>query len=190
MKSILALLALVFLPQVAQAQAINAQGIAQALTRQAGLEGRVLWIDATANLDRLSTRQGVAAVLERCRMARINTVVVEVKPLSGLVLYRSRIAPRLTEWLGLYFEYARQQDRALGKDKTATGTTGIGTWARMTRGAKASRQCWISKRSANQIQKAERGMTEATRSWAESTATSFVRAISEPSTSSVSAGPA
>src|SRR5947208_11277000 len=101
MKSILPLLALVLVPRAAaQAQAINAQGIAQALTRQAGLEGRVLWIDATANLDRLSTRPGVAAVLERCRSARINTVVVEVKPLSGLVLYRSRIAPRLTEWHG------------------------------------------------------------------------------------------
>jgi uncharacterized lipoprotein YddW (UPF0748 family) len=101
MKFFLLLLALVFVPRSAvQAQAINAQGIAQALTRQAGLEGRVLWIDAAANLDRLSSRQGVAAVLDRCRSARINTVVVEVKPLSGLVLYRSRIAPRLTEWRG------------------------------------------------------------------------------------------
>src|SRR5437763_15017011 len=100
-KSILPLLALVVIPQAAaRAQAINAQGIAQALTRQAGLEGRVLWMDATANLDRLSSRQGVAAVLDRCRTARINTVVVEVKPLSGLVLYRSRIAPRLAEWRG------------------------------------------------------------------------------------------
>src|SRR5437763_13739043 len=100
-KSILPLLALVVIPQAAaRAQAINAQGIAQALTRQAGLEGRVLWMDATANLDRLSSRQGVAAVLDRCRTARINTVVVEVKPLSGLVLYHSRIAPRLTEWRG------------------------------------------------------------------------------------------
>src|SRR5204862_7213179 len=82
------------------AQAVNAQGVAQALTRQAGLEGRVLWIDATANLDRLRSRQAVAAVLDRCRTARINTVVVEVKPLSGQVLYHSRIAPRLTEWRG------------------------------------------------------------------------------------------
>jgi uncharacterized lipoprotein YddW (UPF0748 family) len=84
----------------ARAQAINAQGVAQALARQAGLEGRVLWIDATSNLERLSSRAGVQAVLDRCRAARLNTVVVEVKPLSGQVLYRSKIAPRLTEWRG------------------------------------------------------------------------------------------
>jgi uncharacterized lipoprotein YddW (UPF0748 family) len=87
-------------PTAARAQSLNFQGVAQALTRQAGLEGRVLWIDGTANLDRLNSRQAVAGVLERCRAARLNTVVVEVKPLSGQVLYQSRIAPHLTEWRG------------------------------------------------------------------------------------------
>src|SRR5947207_12718956 len=87
-------------PAGAYAQAVNFQGVAQALTRQAGLEGRVLWIDGTANLDRLNSRQAVASVMERCRAAHLNTVVVEVKPISGQVLYRSRIAPRLTEWRG------------------------------------------------------------------------------------------
>src|SRR5712692_9785914 len=101
MKRILPLLALILgVRSVARAQAVNTQGVAQALTRQAGLEGRVLWIDATANLDRLTSRAAVAAVLDRCRAARLNTVVVEVKPLCGQVLYHSRIAPRLTEWRG------------------------------------------------------------------------------------------
>lgn len=101
MKRIFPLLALILLARSpAAAQAVNAQGVAQALARQAGLEGRVLWIDATANLDRLFNRPAIAAVLDRCRSAHVNTVVVEVKPLSGLVLYRSRIAPRLTEWRG------------------------------------------------------------------------------------------
>ncbi len=100
MKQILVLLALLLFRSPARAQGVNAQGVAQALSRQAGLEGRVLWIDATANLERLSNRAAVQAVLDRCRTAKINTVVVEVKPLSGQVLYRSRIAPRLTEWRG------------------------------------------------------------------------------------------
>src|SRR5690349_4683508 len=52
-------------------------GVAQAVVRRAGLEGRVLWLDGTANLERLSTRQGVAAVLDRCLRARINTIVVD-----------------------------------------------------------------------------------------------------------------
>lgn len=72
-----------------------------AITRQANLEGRVLWMDATANLQRLSTREGVSAVFDRCKQANINTVVVDVKPLSGHVLFRSKIAPRLKEWKGV-----------------------------------------------------------------------------------------
>jgi uncharacterized lipoprotein YddW (UPF0748 family) len=78
-------------------------GVAQAVVRRAGLEGRVLWLDGTANLARLGTREGVAAVMEHCRRANINTVVVDVKPLSGHVLYDSKIAPHLTEWRGVQF---------------------------------------------------------------------------------------
>src|SRR5205085_7379395 len=96
MKHLLLLFVLLLFPAAARAQAVNFQGVAQALTRQAGLEGRILWIDATANIDRLNSRQAVAGVLDRCRSARINTVVVEVKPISGQVRYHSRIAPRLT----------------------------------------------------------------------------------------------
>ncbi len=77
------------------------QGLITSVTRQANLEGRVLWMDATANLQRLSTREGVAAVFDRCRSANINTVVVDVKPLSGHVLWPSKIAPRLKEWRGV-----------------------------------------------------------------------------------------
>jgi hypothetical protein len=66
----------------------------------AGLQGRVLWMDAYANLERLATRAGVAEAFARCRRANINTVVVDVKPLSGQVLYDSRLAPRLTSWQG------------------------------------------------------------------------------------------
>src|SRR6188474_1600328 len=61
----------------------NVEGVGQALVRQAGLEGRVLWMDGTANLQRLSTPAGVAAILDHCVKAHVNTVVVDVKPLSG-----------------------------------------------------------------------------------------------------------
>lgn len=74
-----------------------------AVTRQAGVEGRVLWMDATANLQRLSSREAVGAIFDKCRQAGINTVVVDVKPLSGHVLYASSLAPRLTEWRGLQY---------------------------------------------------------------------------------------
>jgi uncharacterized lipoprotein YddW (UPF0748 family) len=74
-----------------------------AVIRDAGLEGRVMWIDATANLERLTSRESIAGIMERCRLARFNTVVLDVKPLSGHVLYSSRIAPRLAEWRGVSF---------------------------------------------------------------------------------------
>lgn len=76
-------------------------GVAQAVVRRAGLEGRVLWLDGTANLQRLNSREGVASVMEHCKRANINTVVVDVKPLSGHVLYPSKIAPPLLEWKGV-----------------------------------------------------------------------------------------
>ena len=82
--------------------------LATAIARQAELEGRVLWMDATANLQRLSTREGVSDVFEKCKKANINTVVVDIKPLSGHVLYNSKIAPKLQEWRG--FRYPLDYD--------------------------------------------------------------------------------
>jgi uncharacterized lipoprotein YddW (UPF0748 family) len=83
-----------------EAPSPRAEGVGQALVRQAGLEGRVLWLDGSANLQRLSSREGLIAVLDHCVRAHINTVVVDVKPLSGHVLYASAVAPKLREWKG------------------------------------------------------------------------------------------
>ncbi|MGV3721541.1 MAG: alpha amylase family protein, partial [Actinomycetota bacterium] len=93
-------------PRQASAQLlppVNSDGVAQAVTRHAGLEGRVMWLDGTANLERLSSRSGVAAVLDRCVKANINTIVVDVKPLSGHVLFESKVAPKLKEWRGFRY---------------------------------------------------------------------------------------
>jgi len=105
---LLALLPLAALPvsRPAQAQLLppaNADGLAQAVTQQAGLEGRVMWLDGTANLERLSTRAGVSSILDKCARANINTIVVDVKPLSGHVLYESKYAPKLKEWKGFRY---------------------------------------------------------------------------------------
>lgn len=86
-------------------------GLATAVSRQANLEGRVMWMDGTANLKRLSTREGVSEIFDKCKKANINTVVVDVKPLSGHVLYNSKVAPRLEEWRG--FQYPPGYDLLL-----------------------------------------------------------------------------
>lgn len=59
-----------------------------------------MWVDATANLDRIMTAEGVQDIVARCRRAGINIIVLDVKPVSGHVVYPSRIADRLTEWRG------------------------------------------------------------------------------------------
>jgi hypothetical protein len=81
------------------------------MARQANLQGRVLWMDGTANLQRLSTREGISDAFEKCRRANVNTVVVDVKPLGGEVLYNSQIAPKLAEWKG--FRYPPGHDLLL-----------------------------------------------------------------------------
>ncbi len=77
-------------------------------SKAGGLQGRVLWCDAEANLWALDSGEKVRALAEHCKMANINTVVVDVKPLSGLVLYASEVAPRLSEWRGR--PYPRDDD--------------------------------------------------------------------------------
>ncbi len=68
----------------------------------------IQWFDATANFERLSTRQGVRRILDKCKAAGIDAVAVGVRPLSGHTMYRSRFAPQLTEWKG--FKYPPNYD--------------------------------------------------------------------------------
>ncbi|HOK54869.1 MAG TPA: family 10 glycosylhydrolase, partial [Armatimonadota bacterium] len=71
-----------------------------AISAAGGLQGRVLWCDAEANIWALDSREKVAELAEKCKEANFNTIVVDVKPLSGVVLYNSKVAPRLTIWNG------------------------------------------------------------------------------------------
>jgi uncharacterized lipoprotein YddW (UPF0748 family) len=74
--------------------------IAKAVCAVSGLEGRVMWCDAEANLWKLCTRDGVRETVQLCKQSGINTIIVDVKPLAGLVLYKSRTAPSLKDWEG------------------------------------------------------------------------------------------
>jgi uncharacterized lipoprotein YddW (UPF0748 family) len=91
----------------------DVQDISRRLCTEIGSQGRILWIDGTANLFRIATRDGVATwtsyttdpanvadIVRRCKAAGANTLVVDVKPLGGEVLYDSRIAPHLRSWKG------------------------------------------------------------------------------------------
>jgi uncharacterized lipoprotein YddW (UPF0748 family) len=84
------------------AQAVDLSGATFARLQSAylGLQGRLMWIDATANLDRITTREGIEDIVARCKKANITTLVLDVKPVSGHVIYNSRLAERLRTWRG------------------------------------------------------------------------------------------
>jgi uncharacterized lipoprotein YddW (UPF0748 family) len=60
----------------------------------------MLWMDATANFARLSTIDSVKYYLQKCKEVGVTDIVIDVKPISGEVLYESNIAPVMQEWKG------------------------------------------------------------------------------------------
>lgn len=88
------------LPSVMLDALADGVGLAQQTARAQGLQARILWIDATANIDRYNTSEKVDALVKQIRSVGFNTVVFDVKPISGQVVYPSKIAPRLSTWRG------------------------------------------------------------------------------------------
>lgn len=75
-------------------------GVAQQRARALGLQGRVMWIDATANLERVSSRERIDALFAKLKSVGFNTVVYDVKPIVGYTVYPSALTEQLTEWRG------------------------------------------------------------------------------------------
>ncbi len=86
------------LPALPLDEAHNGYGIAQGTARAKNLQGRVLWIDGTANLDRVNSADKITALMAQIKSAGFNTVVLDVKPIVGYTLYPSQYAPKLTNW--------------------------------------------------------------------------------------------
>jgi uncharacterized lipoprotein YddW (UPF0748 family) len=79
---------------------LNGYGIANQTARAQGLQARILWVDCTANIDRYNTEEKIVSLMQKARDVGFNTVVLDVKPISGQVIYQSQYAPRLAEWRG------------------------------------------------------------------------------------------
>lgn len=88
------------LPSIMIDRRLDGISIAQRLARSRGWQGRVMWVDATANLDRFNGQEKVEALCQRIADCGFNTIVLDVKPISGQVIYESAIAPKITEWRG------------------------------------------------------------------------------------------
>lgn len=76
------------------------QGVAQQFAKTRGLQGRIMWVDGTANLDRVASDELVRKLVTNLKQAGFNTIVFDVKPISGQVLYKSKIAPKIVSWRG------------------------------------------------------------------------------------------
>lgn len=74
-------------------------GLAQQAARARKLQGRMLWVDCTANIERYNTPEKVKDVVQSAANAGFNTLVFDIKPISGQVAYPTPLAPKLTEWI-------------------------------------------------------------------------------------------
>lgn len=61
---------------------------------------KMLWFDATANFERFSFRDSINFYLTKVQLLGFTDIVVDVKPITGEVLYNSKIAPKMKEWSG------------------------------------------------------------------------------------------
>lgn len=75
-------------------------GLAAQMARGQNLQARILWIDGTANIERVNDEDKVTLLVAQIKKAGFNTIVFDVKPISGQVLYNSKIAPKISEWRG------------------------------------------------------------------------------------------
>lgn len=60
-----------------------------------GLPRRALWIETSANLRALSSREGIRMVVARARAAGFDTLIPEAKNAWGFVIYESTVAPHI-----------------------------------------------------------------------------------------------
>lgn len=75
-------------------------GLTNEVARGERLQARILWIDATANIDRYNSDAKIQSLIRQVKKSGFNTVVFDVKPISGQTVYFSAFAPKLTEWKG------------------------------------------------------------------------------------------
>jgi Domain of unknown function/Glycosyl hydrolase-like 10 len=73
-------------------------GLASETAKAKSWQARIMWIDATANIDRYNTVEKIQSLAKTIHGAGFNTVVLDVKPISGQTIYPSKFAPKLTEW--------------------------------------------------------------------------------------------
>lgn len=117
------------LPQLALNRDGDAYGLAQELAREKHVQGRIIWIDAGANVGNLNSVAKIDDVISKIKAAGFNMVVLDVKPIVGDTIYPSDYAPRLTEWKG---EKVQENLDVLKEFLTAAHTEGLSVYANIS----------------------------------------------------------
>jgi hypothetical protein len=60
----------------------------------------LLWFDAEANFERFNTSDSIRFYLDKSKSIGITDIVLDVKPITGEVLYDSKLAPKMVDWKG------------------------------------------------------------------------------------------
>jgi hypothetical protein len=81
-------------------QFMTGVGLASEMAKAHQWQARILWIDATANIGRYNTVEKIDALTAKIADSGFNTVVFDIKPISGQTVYPSAYAPKLTTWRG------------------------------------------------------------------------------------------
>ena len=78
-------------------------GLSACSTQQSKEEQQrvLLWFDATANFARFSSPDSIVFYLDKCADSGVTDIIIDLRPISGEVLYKSDIAPFLHEWMGV-----------------------------------------------------------------------------------------
>ncbi|MGI6047685.1 MAG: alpha amylase family protein [Petrimonas sp.] len=85
------------------------------------ITSKLMWIDATANIHRFNNKDTIDFYLDKLKKLEFTDIVVDIRPISGHVLYDSEYAPKLLMWndkpitytfdyLGYYIEQAHKRD--------------------------------------------------------------------------------
>ena len=60
----------------------------------------LMWIDAEANFARFQHKDSIDFYLQKIKSLGFTHAIVDVRPITGEVLYDSKFAPRMEEWNG------------------------------------------------------------------------------------------
>jgi len=84
------------------------------------LKTKLMWFDAEANFERFSYPDSIDFYLEKIKNIGFTDAVIDIRPITGEVLYKSEYAPQMEEWDGFkrpkfdYLGYFITKAHALG----------------------------------------------------------------------------